>query len=165
MSTDNTFFVNGGPIAGVNLTNVGTTAEFPLGTLCDGTNASKWEYVQAMSGIAAGNAVCINGSGLAVPSTTAFAVSFKKVGFAQTAITSGSYGWVARCGYGLQCLVGATVGAGVQLYTTSTAGALSSTVVTAGVVPGVTAIVAGSSANTTITAATPALVMTSTAGS
>lgn len=167
MSTDNTFFVNGGPIAGVNLTDVSTTARFPVGTVCDGTNSSKWEYVLAVSGIAQYNAVCINGSGGAVPSTTALAASIRKIGFAQTAIASGSYGWVARSGFGLTVMLAASCAAGAQLYTTATAGTLDDAVVTAGVLPGAICIVAASAGgvtNTTVTVAAPGLAVSAAPG-
>lgn len=168
MSTDNTFFAIGGPLAGVNLTNTSTTAEFPVGTIVKGTKSSMWEYVQALSGIAQYNAVCINGSGNAAPSTTAHAVSMKKVGFAQVAIASGSYGWVARSGFQLTVMLAASCAAGAQLYTTATAGTLDDAVVTAAAIPGAICTVAASAGgvtNTTIMAAQPSVVISQAAGS
>lgn len=158
MSTDNTFYPTGGPLAGVNLAATNTTADFPVGTMVDGTNGSKWEYVCAGAAIAVNNAVLINGSGNAFPSTTAMAASVKKVGFAQTAIASGSYGWVARSGFALNISLAAACAAGVALYTTATAGVLDDAVVTAGAVPGVVATTAASAGGATVcpvSAATP----------
>lgn len=151
MSTDNTFFANGGPIAGVNLTNTSTTAEFPVGTVVEGTNASKWEYVFAgVSAIAQYDAVVINGCGTARPSLTALAVCMKKIGIAQVAIACGSYGWVARQGFLLNCSLAASSGATSQLYTTSTSGVLGSTLVTAAQVVGAVSITAASAGGTTV---------------
>jgi hypothetical protein len=162
MSTDNTFYANGGPLVGVNLTVTNTSPDFAVGTSVRGTNASEWEYVLAVSGIAQYNAVIINGSGGATPSLTATAATIKKVGFAQTAIASGSYGWVARAGFGLTCMLAASAAAGAQLYTTATAGTLDDAIVTAGALPGVTCLVAASGGgvtNTTIVAAQPTITM------
>lgn len=168
MSTDNTFFANGGPLGGVNLTNVGDTAEFPVGTLVEGTNASIWEYVRATDGaVTQYQAVCINGSGTAIPATTTHAGTLKKVGFAQVAIGSGQYGWVARMGYGLTVKAAASAAAGALIYTTATAGTVDSTAVTAACIMGTTLIVASSGggvSNVTMTAATPAFIARQTAG-
>lgn len=151
MSTDNTFFAFGGPLAGVNLTNVSTTAEFPLGTQVHGTNASVWEYVQAgTAAVSQYDAVAINGSGNAQACTTAIAATHRKVGFAQVAIACGSYGWVARQGVGLTVKLAASAAAGAQLYTTATAGTLDSTKVTAGGLVGVFAISAASGGGVTL---------------
>jgi hypothetical protein len=167
MSTDNTHFADGDSFVGVNLTNTSTTAEFPVGTIVNGSKSSRWEYVQAISGIAQYNAVCINGSGGAAPSTTAHAASMKKVGFAQVAIASGSYGWVARQGYQLTVMLAASCAAGAQLYTTATAGTLDDAVVTAAAVPGAVCTVAASGGgvtNTTIMAAQPSVIISQAVG-
>lgn len=168
MATDNTHFAVGGPLAGVNLTNVSTTAEFPVGTTVSGNKNSVWEYVYAASGIAQYNAVCITGSGNAMPSTTTHAVTAKKVGFAQVAIASGSYGWVARAGFQLTVMLAASCAAGAQLYTTATAGTLDDAVVTAAAIPGAVCTVAASGGgvtNTTIMAAQPSVIVSQAPGS
>ena len=160
MATSNTFYPQGGPLAGVNLANTSTTAEFPVGTTVQGNANSSWEYVQAMVDIAQYNAVCINGSGGARPATTTHVATMKKIGFAQVAITSGSFGWVARQGAGFTVMVAASCLANVALYTTATAGTLDDAVVTAGAIPGVVAIVAGSAggvANVAALAAQPTI--------
>jgi hypothetical protein len=150
MSTNNTFFATDGPLVGVNLTDVQTTADFRLGCTVTGTNNSEFEYVFSACGITAGQAVVINGCGSAFPATTALAVCMKKIGIAQTAIACGSYGWVARRGYGLSCNLVASAGATAQLYTTSTAGALGTTLVSAGGVVGGVSITAASAGGTTL---------------
>lgn len=157
-------------VAGINLTDTTNTTPTPvaLGTIVSGTNGSQWEYVFAGSGISQYMTVLINGSGTAYPSTTALAVSMKKVGFAQSAISSGYYGWVARSGYGLTTSLLASCAAGAQLYTTSTAGSLDDAVVTAGLIPGALCIVAasgGGATNTTITAGQPTVVIQAAPGS
>lgn len=151
MSTNNTFYADGGPIAGVNFSNVSTTAEYPVGTQVKGSNASMWEYVQAgTAAIAQYDAVAINGSGNAQSCTTAIAATSRKIGFAQVAIACGSYGWVARAGTALTVKLAASASAGAQLYTTATAGTLDSTKVTAGGIVGTFAISAASGGGVTL---------------
>lgn len=151
MSTDNTFFANDGPLAGVNLSVVNTTADYPVGTQVGATGASMWEYVWAgVAAIAQYDAVAINGSGTAQSCTTSIAATSRKIGFAQVAIACGSYGWVARSGQGLTCKLAASASAGAQLYTTATAGTLDSTKVTAGGLVGVFAISAASGGGVTL---------------
>lgn len=160
MATNNAFFPTGGPIAGVNLTNTSATAEFPVGTQVDGKSGDRYEYVYAKSTVAQYDAVCISTSGNAQPVSTALAVSVKKIAFAQVAITSAQYGWVARCGNNIRVNVAANCASGVQLYTTSTAGTLDDTVVTAGLVAGVLAVTSISTAtNTDIVAGSLAVVI------
>jgi hypothetical protein len=155
MSTSNTSFPIGGAIAGVNLTNTSTTPEFAVGHKVQ-TKDGIYEYVKAGSGIAAYDCVLITGSGVAVPSLTATAVSIKKPGFAQVAIASGSYGWVAREGDTIRVNCAANCAAGVQLYTTATAGVLDDTIVSQGALHGVVSLGSISNATSnTIVAASP----------
>lgn len=152
MSTSNTHFPTGGPLAGVNLATTNTSADFPVGTQVLGNNA-KWEYVKAASTIAQFDAVLIGLSGNASPATTGLAVSVKKVGFAQVAIASGSYGWVAREG-NVTANCAANCAAGAQLYTTATAGVLDDAVVSQGAVHGCIALgsISNATANTVLAA-------------
>jgi len=149
-------YPTGGPIAGVNVTNVddSTNPLFALGTIVEGTNGTKFMYVKALSTVAQYDAVCIKASGSAVaaeygavPITTTNALESVRVGFAQTAIASSKYGWVALEGQDLRvkCLIACQPK--VPLFTTATAGSLDDAVVTAGHVHGVVALSSATSAS------------------
>jgi hypothetical protein len=131
---------------GVDLTRVATSAEFTLGTTGEGNENSKWMYVYAASGISQYDAVMINQSSNAVPLTTTNAVSSNAVGFAQVAIASASYGWVATGGNNISCKLAANCAPNVRLYTTGTGGVLDDAIVSAGFVAGVNSIVTISNA-------------------
>jgi hypothetical protein len=94
----------------------------------------------------------------AVPVTTtnAAALGFNMVGFAQTAIASSYYGWVGLNGMlQVNLLVGCNPK--VPLYTTSTAGSLDDTTVSAGFIQGIVA-------NTSATSASAPFCMVNNAG-
>lgn len=142
------------PLVGANLTQVDTTALFKVGTVGYGDDGSKWMYVQALSTVAQYDCVVVTNSGSAVganfgvvPVTTTNALASPRVAFAQTAITSASYGWVALEGNNLRvnCLIACNPK--VPLFTTATAGSLDDTVVTAGHVHGVVAVSSATSAS------------------
>lgn len=136
MTVTSSFFVNDGKI-GIDLTSTSTTAEHPVGTAARGTQDSSWEYVYAASTIAQYDAVMIDQSANAVPLTTTNAASSKSVGFAQVAIASASYGWVAKSGRGIRVNAAANCAPNVYLYTTSTGGVIDDAVVSAGCLQGV----------------------------
>lgn len=138
VTTASTFFVNDGK-AGIDLTAVNTTPDHPVGTTADGTLASRWTYVYAASTVNQYDVVMIDQSANAVPLTTTNAASSKAIGFAQVAIASASYGWVARQGAGLRANAAANCAPNVYLYTTATAGVMDDAVVSAGCLHGVVA--------------------------
>jgi hypothetical protein len=158
------------PLAGVSLTTISDSPKVAVGTTALGNNATMWEYVKALSTIAQYDAVLIKNSGEAQPATTALGVSDKKIGFAQVAITSGYYGWVARTGDSseISVTVLGNCAAGAQLYLTSTAGSLDDAVVTGGLIPGcfTGAITATSVARTAaVNLGCPGVVITAAPGS
>lgn len=150
----------------VDLAGNDSTARVQVGTTVMATDGSKYEYVYAFSAIAQYDAVAILTSGNARPISTAIAVSAKKVGFAQVAITSGYYGWVARSGNNIRVNVAANCGAGAQLYTTATAGTLDDAIVTASMIAGCYALTSISTAtNTDVIAGTDAVCIAAAPGS
>lgn len=154
------------PTIGVALAEIHTTPQFKLGTQVQCDNAALFEYVYAKSTVAVYDAVCISTSGNAQPVSTALAVSIKKIGFAQVAITSAQYGWVARSGNNIRVNVAANCAAGAQLYTTATAGVLDDAVVTAALVAGLTAVTSISTAtHTDVIAGTLAFTVAAAPGS
>lgn len=151
-------------LAGVNLTDTyassgDTTAgakfiPVAVGTTALGSDGSKWMLVKAASTIAQYDAcIIINTSSAtgasiaAVPVTTTNAATSQRLGFAQTAITSSLYGWVALEGHGLRvnCLINCQPA--VPLFTTSTAGSLDDATVTAGYCLGVVLMSSATSAS------------------
>jgi hypothetical protein len=143
-------------LIGVSLSTVDTSPQFKLGTQTHTDSGARFEYVQATADIAQYAAVVIGSSGQATEATTTLAATIKKVGFAQVAITSGQYGWVAREGDNIRCKLAANCAAGAQLYTTATGGVLDDAIVSQGAVHGAVCLVSISTAtNTTILAASP----------
>lgn len=132
--------------AGVNFNNEddSNAPAHTVGTIVFGTDGSKWMYVQALSTIAQYDAVAILASGSAananmgaVPLTTTNALTSVRVGFAQVAIASSKYGWVALEGNNLRVKTLIACQPAVPLFTTATAGSLDDAIVTAGHVHGV----------------------------
>lgn len=155
MASSNTSYPIGDGIVGVNLTNTNTSPDFTVGHKVVSKDG-KYEYVYALSTINQYDCVVIGTSGKAQPATTGLAVSIKKVGFAQVAIASGSYGWVAREGDNIQVNCAASCAAGNQLYTTSTAGVLGDAIVSEGALHGVVCLTSISNAtHTAVLAASP----------
>jgi hypothetical protein len=111
---------------GVKLSEDATTAEstHSVGTTVKGNDATEWLRVVAGGTIAQYDCVAVAFAGTAMPITHALARAGQTIGIAQTAITSGRYGWVAINGHGVRVNTLAAEAVGVSLYTTDTAGAL-----------------------------------------
>ena len=131
-------------------TSAGSSTQWPAmpGDKVLGSNNSTYMFARAESTIAAYDCVIFStyadSAGTtpyprAVPITTSNAASlgWAPVGFAQTAITSAYYGWIAMEGTRLKvnCLIAAQPK--VPMYTTSTAGSLDDATVSAGYLVGV----------------------------
>lgn len=123
---------------GVTLTNVDTTSQFTTGTVVNTSDGGQAIYVQALSEISTYAAVAVYDTQKAQMLTTTLAATCKRVGFAQTSIASGYYGWVQLGG---KVLVNLAVNCApsVPLYTTATSGVLDDAVVSGGVVFGLVA--------------------------
>jgi len=126
------FYATDGSI-GIDLESVGSACNYTPGQTVEGSNASEWVYVLATGAIAQGALVGIAASGRATPITggavgTASSAPSLKFGFAQTAFQSSQWGFVAARGQGVLIRIlggsGAT-GSAQPLFTTETAGALS----------------------------------------
>ena len=105
---------------------------FALGTRAVGNDGSEWIYVVANGTIAANATVIINNAFVIAATTGAAAVSGipNMVGFAQVAFAANTYGWVMLRGKPT-ILVAANTDVNTALWTTDTAGVLSSTANTA----------------------------------
>lgn len=127
------------PIIGVSLTADPTsTAAFTPGTVVNLSDGGQAMYVKALSEISQYACVLIDASATARMSTTALAVTLKRVGFAQVSIASAFYGWV-QCGGAPMVNCAANCAPNVALYTTATVGVLDDATVSAALVAGVTA--------------------------
>jgi hypothetical protein len=150
-------------------TSAGSTSLFPVtpGSRVTTSNNGVYMFVRAESDIAAYDAVIMStfadSASLtpvmrAVPVTTtnAAALGYNMVGFAQNAIASSYYGWVGINGL-LKVNLLIACNPKVPLYTTSTAGKLDDTTVSAGYIQGVVA-------NTYATSASAPFCMVNNAG-
>lgn len=142
------------PIVTPDLTSTDTTARVPVGTTVTASDGSIAMYVQATSTIAQFDACIIintssaTGASLGcVPVTTTNALTSQRLAFAQTAITSGSYGWVYLSGNNLRVKALIACQPAVPLFTTATAGSLDDTTVTAGYCLGVVLMSSATSAS------------------
>lgn len=152
---------------GINPTQVDTVATFPLGLEADDPRGGQFrtgnriKYVKASSAVSAGNAVVIDtgDSTGTEPAVVVPASALNQVvtGIAETAIASGSFGWVTIRGRVASALkTASTLTAGDVLSTTATAGALalanstSATALAVGTGVGVQALDSSDSNSTTI---------------
>lgn len=152
--------------AGINLTDTyasasaqangtaGKPVPFSPGTIVDGTYGSRYMLVRATSTIAQYDACIVINEGSAadsgvgcVPVTTTNALTSQRLAFAQTAIASSEYGWVALQGNNLRVKTLIACQPAVPLFTTATAGSLDDAVVTAGYCLGVVLMSSATSAS------------------
>jgi hypothetical protein len=154
-------------------TSAGSTTLFPVtpGTRVNTTNNGVYVFARAESTINAFDAVIMSTFAdsasstpvlRAVPVTTAnaAALGYNMVGFAQTAIASSYYGWIGLNGV-LQVNLLAACQPKVPLYTTSTAGKLDDTTVSAGYIQGIVANTSAASASAPFCVVNNAGLMTS----
>jgi len=133
--------------AGIDLTVVdGQTALRDLGETVTGTDSTRWVYVQASGAITAYDWVAIEENFQAVAGTTALADVGHKVGFAQFLFADNDYGFVAIEGSNIQCRVGISCAADINLYTTSTAGVLDDATTSVTNIVGVSLVVTNTTA-------------------
>ena len=154
-------------------TSAGSTSLFPVtpGSRVTTSNNGVYMFVRAESDIAAYDAVIMStfadSASLtpvmrAVPVTTtnAAALGYNMVGFAQNAIASSYYGWVGINGL-LKVSLLIACNPKVPLYTTSTAGKLDDTTVSAGYIQGIVANTSATSASAPFCVVNNAGLMTS----
>lgn len=123
-------------VLGVNLTNVDATAQFKTGTLVNLDDGSQAIYVlSSTSAVSTFAAVAINVDNTVDMLTTTNAATTPRIGFAQTSIATGYYGWV-QLGGNVKVNLAANCDDNVPLFTTATPGVLDDATVTAGYVMG-----------------------------
>jgi len=122
---------------GVRLTDtIATTADkaFDLGhtVKCDGN--SVFMYTRALSTVAQYDVLSLTVDSTVAPLTLDNAsANGKAVAFAQTAIASGSFGWVALSGNKIRCLINKDSALGAPLFASATAGRVDNATGTSGV--------------------------------
>lgn len=123
-------------VIGVSLTTTDSTAVFPTGTTVQLNDGSQAIYVlSSTSAVSTFAAVAINADGTVDMLTTTNAATTPRIGFAQTSIATGYYGWVQLGGV-VKVNLAANCDDGVPLFTTGTPGVLDDATVTAGYVMG-----------------------------
>jgi len=111
----------------------GIGAIHSLNTAVRGNNDSQWVYVYASAALAQYAVVGVEASGTAseLTSTIARGTTPVNIAIAQVAFAAGDRGWVAAGGTSLTVLTTAVCTAGAKLFTTATAGRVSTTQATA----------------------------------
>jgi len=119
-----------------------STPEYPgtpvaLGTQAWGTNGSMYMFVLASSAITQYACVSIDPNFNASMATNTSLLTYPDVGFAQVAIPSGQYGWVAMRGTKISVLSKGAVAKTTPLYISSSAGILVTTTSSFALVTGI----------------------------
>lgn len=145
--------------AGADFDSSHSSAMFALGTPGTAANDQRYVYVLCSGAITQYSALAIDESFVARQATTALAAEANSVGFAQIAVATDRYFWAAVHGHGLTTRTADNTAANATLYTTTTAGVLSSQASTGNpyLVAGVRAAAAAASGGgaTTIVATYP----------
>lgn len=119
------------PLIGINTTDANSNPAQIVGVLVNATDDQTYQYVYAGESLTIGQTVHVGLSGTAQALTPALAVTAGDIGFVQTSLAAGQYGWIARKGRNINVRVAANTTQATALWTTDTAGVLSSTVNTA----------------------------------
>lgn len=119
-------------VSSANYAN-GVGAIHSLNTSVVGNNDSRWTYAYASAAITQYAVVGVEASGTAsmLTSTIARGTVPVNIAIAQVAFAAGDYGWVSSGGTALTVLTTAVCTAGAKLFTTATAGRVSTTQATA----------------------------------
>lgn len=144
--------ISNSSVIGVNLTRVDATAQFPVGTIVNLGDGGQAMYVQATtSALSTYAAVSIDPAGLATMLTTTNAATSPRIGFAQTSIATGAFGWV-NLGGTVLVNAAAQSAPNVNIYTTATPGVLGSTLVSGGYIAGliITTTISNATATTAV---------------
>jgi hypothetical protein len=103
-------------LIGADLSGLGgSTALFALGSVASGTGGSEWQYVEATATFVTGEIVLVNPTGTAktlISSLLTAGTEGYDIGFVQSLVNQGEFGWVAKRGRGLYVLVTGTLTAG-----------------------------------------------------
>jgi hypothetical protein len=133
---------------GADLTSVGSSPEFELGTVARASDGQRYVYVISSGSLAQYALVCIDENFTARGGTTALAAEANGPGWPQVAFATDQYGWVATEGANLQGKLKDGVAANAQLYTSTSVGIMGSESSTGTplMIAGVRVAVAGSGA-------------------
>ena len=137
---------------GVNLDSPSSACVGTPGEMHEGNNGSEWIYAFAPIAIAKGACCTIDSNGTAVGVVDSTAKVNAQFAFAQTSFADSTWGYMAKRGTGLAILVtGSSITPSVPLFTTDTAGALTTATNSASAVQiwgvGLTTTVSGTTAS------------------
>lgn len=112
---------------GINLESPDSASKAALGEIHAGDNGTEWRYILSGVALTRGACVAIGANNQANPLTATTTLMGLPLGFAQTAFAASQYGWVATRGNAIMIqITGAIAAPAAQpLYTSDTAGALS----------------------------------------
>ncbi len=112
---------------GINIDSPDSASKATLGETHEGSDGTEWTYVLAGVALARGACVAISPANVATPVTATTTLMGLPLAFAQTAFAASQLGWVARRGNNvwIQITGGLAAPNAIPLYTTDTAGALS----------------------------------------
>lgn len=111
-------------VIGLDPLRTGTDPDFGVGTRAIGPSGKEYLYFKASAAVAAGDVVVIDETATTVAQsvTTTNGLRGRRIGVANAAIASGSYGWAQVYGANAAINVLASCVANVRLNTTATAG-------------------------------------------
>ena len=114
---------------GVDLANASSTQQFTLGDRTSGTQDTMWVYVEMSGAATTGQIVTINTNSTATRALTSAGqgAGGSLVGFAQSAFTSGQFGWVCYHGNNVYVACSGTTSPSGTLYVATTSGLVHTT--------------------------------------
>ena len=143
---------------GIDLNTVGSTRAYGLGETHAGNEGSTWLYVVAGSALTLGALTKIQDGFVASAQVAAQASADCRLGFAQTAFAASQYGFIALSGHNLLVRHAVHVGSpGQPMYTSDTAGAMSTATVTASQLQVMGVWITGTNSATTLGTVTAAV--------
>ncbi len=114
-----------------DVTQTSSSIAYKLGTCLQAEGGEEYMYVLTSGAVTSGDTVVVDENFTARSITTTLAAAAQKVGFAQNAIATDTYGWVATKGNNVSGRIADNSTADAPLYTTATAGVLSTDASTA----------------------------------
>ena len=141
---------------GVDLNNPGSTQLFALGEMCEGTNGSVWVYVEAGTAITAYKCVAIPGTYTCGMASATDILKGSRLGYAQSAFTSGQFGWVPIAGGTFGVLTTGSVSLSTQISVAAsslTTGTTSTVTTGSGTIQGLVFVSVAQTASATVSGA------------
>lgn len=125
--TDGSIGINLDSPASADVFNGSRPQQATLGQTAEGSDGTEWKFIVAGAALSRGSIVAVDANNKAMPVTATTTLMGLPLGFAQTAFTTSQFGWIAMRGNNIwiRIIDGLASPNAVPLYTTDTAGALS----------------------------------------